>query len=418
MKYRLRSIASIAVVGSLAIAAAGCAPVAGGSSGNVLSISVIDPVELELMKTLATEFEASHEGVTVKVTQIPEDVYATKLQTSILANNPPDIAQIMGAGAIIDFQPLDDLLYAGQNINIADYNEGVIRSSCGFEGEVYCIGGYAGALVLAYNKDLFTAAGIDFPAEDQPMTLAEYKDLAAQLTQGERAWGADAPPPTYWVDYGLFLDDTGRVAEVTDPTYVQAMKDLSSIILDGSSPTAAQTTALGQENGTLGFFYDGEIAMVIFDPSDAGLKDSGINVGFAPVPVPAGTDTWVSAWTNAYGIPKNAQNAELAAEFLALLGTSGGAIEAEFGLMPLRLSDAETYMSQGDSEAQFGRILQLAHSSTFTPNMWAWTGIIDDAYNLVLLGDATVDQALSDAEPKAQQVLDTTWVAFESATAK
>ena len=415
MKYQLRLVASLAVIGSLAIAAAGCSPVAGGSD-NVLTISVIDPIELGVMQELAAEFEASHEGVTVKVTQIPEDVYVTKLQTSILANNPPDIAQVLGAGAVIDFQPLDELLYANQGIDIADYNEGVLRGACGFDGQIYCMGGYAGALVLAYNKAIFTEAGIDFPSETEPMTIAEYAALSKQLTFGELAWVADAPPPTYWVDWGLFLDDTGRVAEPTDPTYVEMVTDLSSIILDGSSPSAEQTAALGTDNGALGFFYEGQVAMVIFDPSDAGLSEADIEVGFAPVPVPAGTDAWVSAWTNAYGIPLNARNSELAAEFLALLGTSGQAIEAELGLMPLRNSDAEVYISTSEARAQFASILGLARTTTFTPNMWAWTGIIDDAYNSVLLGDASVEQALSDAEPKVQQALDTTWVSFEAAT--
>ena len=65
------------------------------------------------------------------------------------------------------------LTWSRKDINLEDYNKGVM-STCTYEGKMYCIGTYTGAVLMYYNKDLFDAAGVPYPSSTEPMTIDEY----------------------------------------------------------------------------------------------------------------------------------------------------------------------------------------------------------------------------------------------------
>lgn len=388
---------------------AGGATTTGSTELTILSLGNGDD---ELLTKLTAEFEAANPGVTVTVSNIPEDVYVTKLQTAILADDAPDLAFVYGKGYVKSFQPLNDTLY--KELPLSDYNETVLDGACGLDGQIYCMGGYIGGLVLAYNKDILTKAGLPFPSTTEPLTMTEYAALARKIKAAGTKWGGDAPTPTYWVDYGVFLDDAGKVAELTNPTYVQAVEQLASLVADKTAPGRPELEASGSEDAMKDFLFAGDAGMMILDSSSLSSGEKlPIDVGFAPVPVPDGGGLWVTSFTNALGIPVGAKNPEGAREFLALMGTSGQAMEVARGQLPLRFSDAEAYAKLGEPQAQYKEITALAKPTVFTPNLFAWSGIIDDAYYAVLRGDADVTTALTEAQPKVQEVLDTTWKAFE-----
>jgi ABC-type glycerol-3-phosphate transport system substrate-binding protein len=386
----------------------------------VLSILVVGAENQAILKSLATEFESTHPNTKVKISGIPEDVYQTKLATSVLAKNPPDIAVILSKSSLIDFQPLDDILYASHDLPLADYNVGVLQGSCGLDGKIMCMGGNVGGLVLAYNKDVFTNAGIPLPSATTPMTMTEYATLAKQLTGGETKYGGLAPTLYYQIDPGTFMDETGRTAQFTTDPYSSAFKTMVGMVADGTAPSTAEMLASGSDTASLDLFVKKQIAMIELDSGELqkDLSKQGVTVGLAPMPVPDGTEPWISVWTNALGIPNGAKNVSGAADFLALVGTSGQKLYADAGQLPLRISDAETFVAAGGEVAQqFQQLTLLARSATFTPNMWAWVGVLDDAFLAVQRGDTDADSALADAQQKAQKTLDTTWKEYDKAVA-
>ncbi len=416
--YRLRTIVGVAVVGAVAVVSAGCSPLGGGAdAANSLTIMVFGLGEDSVMRQLATEFEGTHPDITVEINNIPEDVYLTKLETSILANSPPDIALIYTPGYLGSFQPVTETVYAANDLPLSDFNEGILEAACGRDGEIFCVGGSVGAMMLAYNKEMFTAAGIPFPSATESLTMTEYAALAAELVDaGVSEWGGDASPPTYWNDWGIILDDSGRTAELTNPTYVETFETLAGMVADGTAPGPAQTAATGSEDAMLEFMIEGRLGMMILDSSTA-LESpdlAAMDIGLAPTPISDGTDPWVSSWTTALGIPVGAKNPDAAAEFLALVATRGQELESDRGFLPVRLADAESFAAKGELETSFRDIANLARPTVFTPNLFAWNGIIGDAYLTVLRGESDSLAALTDAEPKVQQVLDSTWVSFDS----
>ena len=412
-----------ATVGVLAattvIALTGCSPFSSGGGDDSKTLEVwtaFADTEKDLLQQLGTEFEDQHPGWTVKVSVIPEDVWVTKFQTAQLAKDVPDVALVYTSGYVGSFQPLDDTLFA--TLNLADYNEAVVTGAAGYDGHVYGLGSSVGALSLLYNKDLFTAAGIPFPSEETAMTLSEYSALARALQAAGAKWGGIADTPTYWQDPALYLDASGRTVDLTSPTFVDAFTEMTSLVTDGVAPGQAQLDATGADDARKFLFLNGELAMTLWEESlSEGIPDT-FNFGIAPTPVADGTELWVSRWSNPYGIPVGAKHSDEAVEYMQLLGTSGQTIEAERGNLAVRLSDGDAFAALGDAQAGFRDIVSKARPSIFTPDQYAWLGTIDDAYASVLLGDTTPEAALADAQPKAQQLLDTTWKQFDASFAK
>jgi len=414
-----RATAAAALAIASAIALTGCSPFSSGGGDDSTTLEVwtaFADTEKDMLQQLGTEFEEQHAGWTVKVSVIPEDVWVTKFQTAQLAKDVPDVALVYTSGYVGSFQPLDDTLFA--TLDIADYNEAIVTGAAGYDGHVYGLGTGVGALTLLYNKDIFTAAGIPFPSEETAMTLSEYADLARDLQAAGATWGGIADTPTYWQDPALYLDASGRTVDLTSPEFVDAFTEMSSLVTDGVAPGQAQLDATGSDDARKFLFLNGELAMTLWEESlSEGIPDT-FNFGIAPTPVADGSDLWVSRFSNPYGVPVGAKHSDEAVEFLELLGTSGQTIEADRGNLAVRLSDGDAFAALGDAEAGFRDIVSKARSSVFTPDQYAWLGTIDDAYASVLLGDSTPEEALADAEPKAQQLLDTTWKQFDASFPK
>lgn len=417
-----RAVLTVAASGLLLVSACS-SPLAGSGNGSdesegggTLTVTGFDDVDITVLNRVGDDFEAEHPGWTVEVTQIPQDNYVTKLQLAVQAGEPPDIAYVYAIGEIANFQPLTELLYANHDLDPADFNEATLKYSCGWEDELYCIGGYSGAVALFYNKAHFDAAGIDYPSATEPMTFEEYADLSAQLTHaaddGTTVWGGNAEEPTYYVDPGILLDDEGKVLELTSPSYVETWTHLTDMVLDGDAPSEGDLSASSAKD----VFAQGAMSMLISDNFAIDMIEAnGIDWGVAPVPVEPGQEAWVNVWTNAYGVPQGAAHPEEAADFLALLATNGQEYSAEEGLMPLNLdAAAELFGSASEERQQFVEVSALARTGTFTPNLYNWLDPIKDAWTATTMNGEDVESALAQAQSRAQQGLDTTWDIWNS----
>ena len=75
----------------------------------------------------------------------------------------------------------------------ADFN-GTIEQLTTDDGNFYAVPFRSDFWVLYYNKDLFDAAGVEYPSND--MTMEDYDALARKMTSGEgRPEGLRLPLP-------------------------------------------------------------------------------------------------------------------------------------------------------------------------------------------------------------------------------
>jgi len=412
--------AATAGAAAVALAVVGCSPSEVKDGGGTEA----SPVELTLstfdggddnkaLEDIIAAFEAANPGITVTPTFIPEDSYTTKLQTSLLAE-PPDIASPYNWDLMFEFTPLNDLVLDAHGVSLDDLN-GVVQISCAWEGELYCIGTNVGSVVMFYNKAIFDEKGVDYPDTTKPLTFDEMADLAAQVTttgdsSKDHVYGASMGSLPAYIDPANVLDETGRVVEITKPDFAGTLQTLQDMIQAGTAPSGGQLDSLGGSPESL--FLDGKTAMVISDSYTVDLIEAaGLDYGIAPTPIVEGSQPWIVAWTNAMGIPRGAPHPEEAALFMAFLATKGQDIQANYGIMPAGNAAAEAWADTPERQ-QLVEVNSLVRESVFDPNQWAWNGPMIDAVTAAENGNPVMP-ALEDAEPKAQQGLDTTWDQFD-----
>jgi multiple sugar transport system substrate-binding protein len=422
---------AVAVLSAMALVTAACSggQGTGGGGGGTQEPVTLDFWVFEsggigsFLKTLEQGFEEANPNVDLNVTAYPEEGYGVKLDTAIAAGRAPDLVLVFGpeemrAGLLM---PLNDVLEQN-NIDLSTYVPAIVQPgdefSCAYEGKIYCIGSYAGSVQMLYNKDLFDAAGIEYPAPWPPMTPEEFVDTACQLTDKEAGvWGGAASDPLAYVPFDMLWSPDGRTAQgyVNGPAFVSQFETLARGYEQGCIPTSNILDPWEQGRD---YFAKGQLAMVITDFQDLNKVDNaGINWGSTAVPAPAGVEPYFFVWTDSVGVMASTDNPAEAKEFIAYLTTEGQRIRYEAsGDIPLDLAIAEEINWAGGVPGREDGLEILSHARplVFVPNRWDVAGPYYDAWGFVLAGEKTAQQALNDAAPAIQENLDKAWRDWES----
>lgn len=201
--------------------------------------------------------------------------YWVKLPVSIAAGTGPDVYQMTrpdfesyaGSGQTMD---LTDVI--ANSPLLQEYLNGldpVLVETYQFEGKQMAIPITIECSAIAYNKDLFKAAGVDIETIAETWTWEDLKDIAEQLTvkdeNGETVqYGFYSPAdrlPMWemmWsAGYEIF-DETGENCLLDDPGVAKALQPLADMYQSGVSPTIDVTTISSGDD----MFMSGKIAMV------------------------------------------------------------------------------------------------------------------------------------------------------------
>ena len=222
--------------------------------------------------------------------------------------------------------------------------------------------------VLYYNKDLFDAAGVEYPSQD--MTWTEYRALAKQMTSGrgdEKIWGTYLHTwpvcifgPALQTGTSIIDEDLSEVEKA-----IQLRLDMQN---DGS--TMAYADQIATKAHYLAMFMKGNVAMhVIGDWHIGQLRREADNVDFewdiAPAPYPEnGSKNTTWGMGNGLGIVSYSKKKDAAWEFIkAICGPEGQELTAERGFVPAYTSDATkaAYMkplAEGLPPANLGIVLE------------------------------------------------------------
>lgn len=183
----LRLIAGVAAVATLAGTAACGSSNSSSSDNGEITFSYWDTFPV------LEEFKKDNPDFKFKELKVPGDSYNNKIQQMVTGGNAPDVMLL---------QEADYVRYAKAGvIEKLDPNEfGVDESD--FQPAVADIAKQTGGTygfpqgmateLMYYNKDMFDAAGLDYPTDD--WTWDDYADAAAKLTKSDGSqWGSDAP---------------------------------------------------------------------------------------------------------------------------------------------------------------------------------------------------------------------------------
>ncbi len=379
------------------------------------------PEELTVWQAVVDDFHAAHPDITVNVEVSDWDSYWAKVNTLIAGGTPPDVFA-MDAPLFLDWQSRGALLNLQPYI---DANPGFLD---GFYPQTLTAyetsDGYYGlprdfqSIVLFYNKDMFDAAGLDYPTADWT-----YDDLLAAAQTLTLDTDQDGKTDQYglWTDtwdMELFWSEAiwAYGGEIISADHTQtligegAARDawayIDSLYKAGVMPTPTTSGEYGAD-----LFQSKMAAMTTIGHwAVPGYVQAGLNFDVAPMPSgPAGQATSVNS--AGFVVSKDTQNADAAFEFIKFaLSEAGQTRLAELGFaIPVLKSIAESdaYLVQdGDLNQQvFLDSIAFSHTKPVFKGYEEWAGVVGDGMIPVFDGEAELGVTLDEVVQSANEVL-------------
>jgi len=386
------------------------------------------------MKELIEQFESLHPNIKVKTQSAPYGQFYQKLDTQIAAGQAPDVW--LSDGVYV-------MKYAqrGAAKDLTDWIESDLKADeyYGLDFNKDADGRYWGVPqgiqvgVLFYNKDMFDKAGVDYPSEE--WTWEDLKATAAKLTvdaSGKTAEdsGFDAASVN---QFGLTF------FSITEGWF-SVMKSYGGGVLDEKAENSIVNTPENKQ--AFEWMVDGMQRGIITDPVDLksfqsntavfpsgsaamrigiyarvqAANEAGLNYDVTMLPKGPDGKRVSPVIANSWVINQKSSDdkAKAAWEWIKYWATEDDVQKqwTELGeAVPVKKSVAqsEVFLKAGEKPANRQAFLDsLEFAQTLDNNaVWEeWVGKFNENAERAFLGDATIDQALSDADAAVQSVLD------------
>lgn len=145
--------------------------------------------EEEMFNEMIEVYEAAHPNIHIEAQYASSTDYETKLVTAFSGGADIDCFAVAAPNVLASYVnkgqvlPLDDLIAAA-----GTDTSGIqaIMDSIKIDGKTYGLPYKTSSWFVVYNKDVFDAAGIEYPSGDA-WSWEDYADLAGRLTSGEGA---------------------------------------------------------------------------------------------------------------------------------------------------------------------------------------------------------------------------------------
>ena len=389
-----RAAAALAAATTVSLLLAGCGDNGAGggtSAGGVVNLTMLTGFtgpDAPSYQALVKQFNATHPKIHVTMTAQPWATIAQKLPASWATGQGPDLATPSSdPGSIFTYiktnsvLPLDSSVGTGTGQIDSGAFPAPVKSAFTVDGKLYAVPANMATLVLYYNKDMFSAAGIGTP----PATEAEFIADARKLTTGSGGrpsqYGLSLAdnntiqmwPILQWMNGGDIVGQDG-CALVDSPASTGALARWSALVAKDHISPVGQS---GADADTL--FSSKKAAMEINGPwAAAGFRSAGVNLGIAQVPVgSAGPVTLAS--TVPLMIARTTKHAAQAEEFLAWY--TGKAAQTQFsklsGFPPAR-TDLGSAVASDPTVAEFAKA--LPHAKLYLAGQADATRIDSDVY--------------------------------------
>ena len=145
-----------------------------------------DPAERDAYTALVDAFSAQHPDIQIEFQHIPsQSEYRRRLANSFSAGNPPDV-MLLNYRRFATFAENDGLVPLGERLAQSDKVAAedffpIAIDAFTYQNNLWCIPQNISSLVVYYNKNLFDAAGVDYPSND--WTWDDFLRAAQALTQ-------------------------------------------------------------------------------------------------------------------------------------------------------------------------------------------------------------------------------------------
>ena len=302
MPFAYRRSAVLTAAATIAcLVVTGCSSDSGkssGSSGKVVHLSMLTgftgPDEPSY-QALIKQFNATHPDIQVTMAVQPWATVGQKLPAAWATGQGPDLATPSpDPGSVFNYTKtnsaaaLDSSVGTGATQINAGAFPPAVKSAFTVNGKLYAVPANVATLVLYYNKDMFTRAGITAAPATEEEFIADAKKLTVGSGSKPSQYGLSLAdnntiqmwPILQWMSGGDIVG-SDNCATINKPASVAALTKWSQLVSQGHISPVGQA---GADADTL--FASKKAAMEINGPwAAAGYKSAGINLGIAEVPV-------------------------------------------------------------------------------------------------------------------------------------
>lgn len=427
---RMKKIISGVAITMVLIFALGCS----GDSKSATSDGEIelqwwtwDPDMKERNQELIAKFEAENPGVTIVNTVTSTKDYWPKIR--ILANQSklPDVFT-MSSGYIEEWAEAELLMNLDTFIDNDDTAEVFYKSLLDAGKQISATDSYYAlpfALVtstLYYNKDLFDAAGLEYPNDD--WTWDEFRNASKKLTIDKDGdgkidqWGHWFYGRYSHIESWVYANNGNLVNRDTmrfdpDENAIDALKMLTDLVLvDESSPSQKQMSALRQQD-----VFPQQVAAMWVDGSwfvdnNRLIADPSMRWGIARIPSgPNGSNEITYGWPDYYALSPTTANPEMAWKFARFVAGEGLTMDMFMpGKIPSykALAESPEFADTTKQPAEISLLTEQAAGEMKTSYTLGWSewrgygaaetlglnGIIDATIN----GEMTFEEALENGK--------------------
>jgi multiple sugar transport system substrate-binding protein len=347
------------------------------------------------------EWESMNPGYVVNIEYVPWGQCQEKATTLAAAGNAPALSylgsrtlpQLSDAGLIKSFELTQEERdgYAGPVLGTVTYN-----------GKIWGVPRAFSSRAMYYNRDLFTAAGLD--PDQPPETWEQFVAAAKAITENTDAFGVGIPanssdtPMQIFVamvysNGGTVLDADGNVA-FNSPNAVAAMemwKEVAQYAQPGVAAYGADEIVPLFAAGQLGMIFDGPW-----------LRDNFPDVNYTTAMFPHGPDGTHSSFlvTDSYAVFTGTGVEEQAESLAKLLTAPQAQLEFDLGagLVPLRnIAGVEKLIENDITWAPFINVIPTGGPEPVIPDHAGLNDIIVNAVQGVLLGEIEPAEAIAEA---------------------
>ncbi|SEE83057.1 ABC transporter substrate-binding protein [Ruania alba] len=398
----------------------------GGGEGDASAVDTITLAGWSLSTTpefqvLADAYQEQNPDITVELKEYDATEYDTQMIADLAAGSAPDMYVLKNLKNFFTYEDGDQLL------DLSEVAAGVSDEVTGLDaytvdGATYAIPYRQDAWYLYYNKDLFDAAGIEYP--DGSWTWDDYAATAEELTTAldgdalgtyQHSWqstlqgfaNAQAPGADLLSgDWEYLVPFYERVVELQE---AGAQMDFGAVTTNSvtyQSQFGTQQTAMMP----MGSWY----VATLLAQQESGDADE-FAWGFAPAPqVDASTTEMPVTFADPTGIGINpAVDADVAAaakDFLAFVASEDAAAAlAEIGITPAITSDTvtESFFSidgiPTDETSQFAfSTHEVLPENPVAEETAALQNILNDAHSAILAGTVSPADGIAEAMERAQ----------------
>jgi multiple sugar transport system substrate-binding protein len=387
-----------------------------------LSMAAWDITTTVYWQPVIDAYEAQNPNVSVELVDISSAEYTDKINIMLSGGDETDIISVKDIpqySAMLtrdQIIPLDDLVDA-DGLDLGVYSGAAEELT--YEGSIYALPFRSDIWILYYNKDLFDAAGVDYPTND--MTWDQYDELARQVTSGsgaDKVYGGHFHTWRSCVQLATVQDGKNSVI-ATDYSFMKPMYDMvvgmqnDGIIMDYGELRAGNIHYSG-------VFWNQQIAMLPMGSWFIGMTMGAVERGEATFdwdvvkfPHPEGVEAGTTAGTlTSLAINANSKQKEAAWDFIKFYaGIEGAKALAATGNLPaIRTPEVLAVFAglegspPGAAEALQTVLARL--ELPMHPKVGAVEQILNEEHELIMTGSVTVDEGIAEMTSRVSEALE------------